>query len=204
MNEISEDQPKESSIDFRILLSSSKFEQIEKELMRRCLKQFRCRQHSKLCQRHYQNFVERTLIDIEEDLHKILLLLMKQLELFTGHHHHHNRNENSISQQRKSICHHRIEEKIPESEFTKLCSERDKQFERKFKHLQSFEGKINNDNGEIHQSAFNISICQKINDLDLIKSEKPQRILTQIQGLIKELHLEHDWITRATILSAAK
>lgn len=145
------------SIDFRMLLQSSRYDQIEREF----LKMFKHRHYmnSLLKYKHYyhhhhhskecQNLMEKYLVDIEEDLHKILHLLVKQLELFAKYGYLVAKSSKSVDLKKRSQNNiifeledneshikpvfkeiTKIDNDQNNSEYNHLCLERDEQFRK--------------------------------------------------------------------------
>ncbi|KAH7636496.1 hypothetical protein HUG17_10466 [Dermatophagoides farinae] len=112
--------------DFRLLLSHSRYDQIERELLKMFDERHQnSRNRGNGCTHHHNHSLERSLFDIEEDLHKILLLLVRQLEQLSI-----NNNKNKVENVKMEIeTPVKIEMEIPKSSTmatTKCSMDKDK------------------------------------------------------------------------------
>lgn len=172
------------SIDFRLLLQSSRYDQIEREFLKMfkhrhyinsLLKynHYRHHHHSKEC----RNVMEKYLVDIEEDLHKILHLLVQQLELISKYGYLAakssksddltKRSDNHIIFETEEESHEfkevtKIDDNQNDSEYHHLCLERDEQFR---KNIQRINQMIQTSE-KIVVDKFNHPYTNKLNKLD--------------------------------------
>ncbi|OTF73876.1 hypothetical protein BLA29_006801 [Euroglyphus maynei] len=248
----------EINTDFRLLLTHSRYDQIERELLKmfdeRHLNRNLKNRHG--CTHHHNHSLERSLFDIEEDLHKILLLLVKQLEMLSMNNNKNNNKDikmeiqtpvkvemetipessaKTISKFEKSKHSQQANHtnNSPPSEYSKLCMESDERFRNKLNRIHqvaksptihSLHYRLtkpdidlvlgNETLGQSHSKfvakQYQLArfkqhnlLCSKINELhnqhqklSIHHQQTPHQIIKQIQSLIDELHLEHDWISK--------